>query len=118
MAMPQCYYLAKGAKRPSHTTNMQTLSNKSSFYILAVTTLKASKLNSALWDQIFIFCCMNRPHPKTHVRKIEKILLRKNSPVENFQKHQNFIGWLADDMDIRTLICFRVVTSSSLAVIR
>ena len=21
MAMPQCYYLAKGAKRPSHTTN-------------------------------------------------------------------------------------------------
>ena len=23
MAMPQCCYLAKGAKRPSHTTNMQ-----------------------------------------------------------------------------------------------
>ena len=61
MAMPQCCYLAKGAKRPSHTTNMQTFSNKSSFYILAVTTLKASNLNSAVWDRIFIFCCMNRP---------------------------------------------------------
>ena len=24
MAKPQCCYLAKGAKRPSHTTNMQT----------------------------------------------------------------------------------------------
>ena len=27
MAMPQCCYLAKGAKRPSHTTNMLTSSN-------------------------------------------------------------------------------------------
>ena len=27
MAMPQCYYLAKGAKRPSHTTNMLTSFN-------------------------------------------------------------------------------------------
>ena len=26
MAMPQCCYLAKGAKRPSHTTNMLTSS--------------------------------------------------------------------------------------------
>ena len=25
MAIPQCCYLAKGAKRPSHTTNMLTL---------------------------------------------------------------------------------------------
>ena len=61
LAMPQCCYLAKGAKRPSHTTNMQTFSNKSSFNILAVTTLKASNLNSAVWGRIFIFCCMNRP---------------------------------------------------------
>ena len=67
--MPQCCYLAKGAKRPSHTTNMQTLSNKSSFYILAVTTLKASNLNSAVWDQIFIFCCMNRPHHYFHCKE-------------------------------------------------
>ena len=59
--MPQCCYLAKGAKRPNHTTNMQTFSNKSSFYILAVTTLKASILNSAAWDRIFILCCLNRP---------------------------------------------------------
>ena len=34
MAMPQCCYLAKGAKRPSHTTNMLTSSNKVQ-YILA-----------------------------------------------------------------------------------
>ena len=61
MAMPQCCYLAKGAKRPSHTTNIQTFLNKSSSNILAVTALKASNLNSAVWDQIFIFCCMNRP---------------------------------------------------------
>ena len=27
MPMPQCYYLAKGAKRPSHTTNMLTSFN-------------------------------------------------------------------------------------------
>ena len=27
MAIPQCCYLAKGAKRPSHTTNMLTSSN-------------------------------------------------------------------------------------------
>ena len=27
MAMPQCCYLAKGAKRPSHSTNMLTSSN-------------------------------------------------------------------------------------------
>ena len=27
MAMPQCCYLAKGAMRPSHTTNMLTSSN-------------------------------------------------------------------------------------------
>ena len=60
MAMPQCCYLAKGAKRPSHTTNMQTFSKKLSSNILVVTALKASNLNSAVWDQIFIFCCMNR----------------------------------------------------------
>ena len=52
--------LAKGAKRPSQTTYMQTISNKSSSNILAVTALKASNLNSTVWDQIFIFCCMNR----------------------------------------------------------
>ena len=61
MAMPQCCYLAKGAKRPSHTTNIQTFLNKSSSNILAVTALKANNLNSAVWDQSFIFCCMNRP---------------------------------------------------------
>ena len=47
MAMPQYCYLAKGAKRPSHTTNMLTSSNQLP-YILAVTTLEASKLNSAV----------------------------------------------------------------------
>ena len=59
MAMPQCCYLAKGAKRPSHTTNLLFSSKKSSSMQLAVMTLKASNLNSAVWDQIF--CCMNRP---------------------------------------------------------
>ena len=73
MAMPQCCYLAKGAKRPSHTTNMQTFPNKSSFYILAVTTLKGSNLNSAVWDRIFIFCCMNRPPFSTTAIKFENI---------------------------------------------
>ena len=34
--------------------------NKSSSNILAVTALKASNLNSAVWDQIFIFGCMNK----------------------------------------------------------
>ena len=47
MAMPQCCYLAKGAKRPSHTTNMLTSSNQVP-YILAVTALKASNLNCAV----------------------------------------------------------------------
>ena len=37
MAMPQCCYLAKGAKRPSHTTNMLTSSKNQVPYILAVT---------------------------------------------------------------------------------
>ena len=46
-AMPQCGYLAKGAKRPSHTTNMLTSSNQVP-YILAVTALKDSNLNSAV----------------------------------------------------------------------
>ena len=37
---------------------------------LAVTTLKASNLNCAVWDRIFIFCCMNRPRIYTHAIKI------------------------------------------------
>ena len=74
MAMPQCCFLAKGAKRPSHTTNMQTFSNKSSFNILAVTTLKASNLSSAVWDRIFIFCCMNRPR-KFHCSRLKNPVL-------------------------------------------
>ena len=82
MAMPQCCYLAKGAKRPSHTTNMQTFSNKSSFYILAVTTLKASNLNSAVWDRIFIFCCMNRPQLGSKA----SMILSNNLPKEHSQK--------------------------------
>ena len=52
--MPQCCYLAKGAKRPSHTTNMLTSSKNQVPYILAVTALKAGNLNSAVWDQIFL----------------------------------------------------------------
>ena len=34
--------------------NMQTFSNESSLNILAVTALKSSNSNSAVWDQIFI----------------------------------------------------------------
>ena len=37
MTMPQCCYLAKGAKRPSYTTNMLTSSKIHVPYILAVT---------------------------------------------------------------------------------
>ena len=47
MAMPQCCYLANGAKRPSHTTNMQTFSNKSSSNILAVTMIQRKRENNA-----------------------------------------------------------------------
>ena len=37
LAMPQCCYLAKGAKRPSHTTNMLTSSKKINFHIRFIT---------------------------------------------------------------------------------
>ena len=61
--MPRCCYLATGARRPSYTTNMKTLSNTGCNIcnILAVTTLKASNLNSTVWERIFIFCGKNRP---------------------------------------------------------
>ena len=36
MAMPQCCYLAKGANRPSHTTNMLTSSNNNLKKIAAI----------------------------------------------------------------------------------
>ena len=40
IAMPQCCYFAKGAKRPNHTTNMLTFSNESSFiHIGCISTL-------------------------------------------------------------------------------
>ena len=45
MAMSQCCYLTKEAKRRSNTTNMLAFSNQGP-YILAVTALKASKMNS------------------------------------------------------------------------
>ena len=48
IAMPQCCYLAKGAKRPSHTIVL-TSSNQV-LYMLAVTALKASNLNSAVMN--------------------------------------------------------------------
>ena len=89
--MPKCCYLAKGAKRPSHTTNMQTFSNKSSFYIPAVTTLKASNLNSAVWDRIFIFCCMNRPHFEV-LFVTEKLILHQLSASE-FDENESFVGF-------------------------
>ena len=46
MAMPQCCYLAKGAKRPSHTTILLTSSINQVPYILAATVLKATNLTS------------------------------------------------------------------------
>ena len=48
MAIPQCCYLAKGAKRPSHTTILLTSSIDQLPYILAATALKANNLNSAV----------------------------------------------------------------------
>ena len=48
MAMPQCCYLVKGAKRPSHTKILLTSSIDQVPYILAATALKASNLNSAV----------------------------------------------------------------------
>ena len=59
MARPQCCYLAKEAKRPSHSTNMLTSSNKVK-YIVAATALKASNLNSAVRDLFCKFGCKNR----------------------------------------------------------
>ena len=53
------------AKRPSHTTNKLTFQRNQGPCVLAVTALKTSNLNSAVWDHIFIFCCTNRP-PHAH----------------------------------------------------
>ena len=61
MAMPQCCYLAKGAKRPSHTTSMPTSSNNQvpdPFYYIEETiySLKNQlKYNFGFWPFCLLF---------------------------------------------------------------
>ena len=120
--MPQCCYLAKGAKRPSHTTNMQIFSNKSSFYILAVTSLKASNLNSAVWDRVFIFCCMNGVGSQVRNNKINFLSSNKISEIQ----HKKYLplynslqsDWLtrADRNEVRSMN-FKMNFSISVAYI-
>ena len=61
MAMPQGCYLAKGAKRPSHTTNMLTSSDHNLKIIADMKFFDGGTnyLISTLWDQIFIFKAVN-----------------------------------------------------------
>ena len=62
MAMPQCCYLAKGAKRPSHTTNMLSIFRLKEIFCFF----------SAKWNLSFFFGSAKwilspvAPHRKTH----------------------------------------------------
>ena len=43
-------------------------------FILAVTAPKASNLNSAVWDRIIIFCCINRHQNNLSPIRLELVL--------------------------------------------
>ena len=61
------------------TQNLRLNLKNFKHYNPAVTALKASNLNSAVWVRIFIFCCMNRHGVYSYSRKWKFGPIQQNS---------------------------------------
>ena len=84
-AMPQCCMLLLGEGSEATEPYIQQIckpfqiNKRLTPYILAVTALKASNFNSAVWGRIFIFCCNNRHVLKPRSKTSMLLFLKRQS---------------------------------------